>query len=124
MELYKEYDSFGEYMKRCRKLAGYTMKEITELTGISQPFVSMLENDKNKPSSETLVSIVGVLPEPTYQLIEANEYFRVKDIDSNAKTVFKITQDEYGNIDFESEIDSQAQLVGILEIIKDRILRH
>lgn len=50
--MYRE--SFAQKIKKARIDAGYTQKQVEELTGISQPIIAYMENGKREPSLENL----------------------------------------------------------------------
>lgn len=51
-KMYKE--QFHKKIKEARMRAGYTQKQITELTGIPQSAISKIEKGNTEPSIETL----------------------------------------------------------------------
>ncbi|MCB5238899.1 helix-turn-helix domain-containing protein [Niallia circulans] len=53
---------FGEYLKKLRKDLGYTLTELSKLSGVSQPYLSQMEGGKRGiPSTETLRKIAEPL---------------------------------------------------------------
>lgn len=50
--MYKE--NVGIKLKKARELAGYTQKEVTENTNITQPQLSKIETGKQEPDMEML----------------------------------------------------------------------
>lgn len=54
-------ESFGEFIKKLRKAQGFTLAQLAERSGVSQPFLSQIENNKRKPSPEILKKIFGPL---------------------------------------------------------------
>lgn len=51
-----------EQIKYCRKQKGITLKELSDKSGISQGYISLLENGGRKnPSFNTLIKICKVL---------------------------------------------------------------
>ncbi|WP_312474149.1 helix-turn-helix transcriptional regulator [Neobacillus sp.] len=50
---------FGIYIKELRKNAGLTLSKLSEVSGVSHPYLSQIENGKLKkyPSSEILIKI-------------------------------------------------------------------
>jgi len=57
----KTRPSFGEELRRLRKRANLTQKQLSELTGISLQSLSALENDKFLPRFDTFETIIDVL---------------------------------------------------------------
>jgi len=50
--------TLGETLKSARQLGGYTLRQIEEATGISNAYLSQLENDKIKmPSANVLYKL-------------------------------------------------------------------
>ena len=50
--MYREL--FAQKIKKARIDAGYTQKQVEEMTGISQPIIAYMENGKREPSLENL----------------------------------------------------------------------
>lgn len=55
---YDSFDSLGAYLKYVRKYFGLTMQDLAKEADVSQPFLSLIENNKNFPSTETVKKIV------------------------------------------------------------------
>lgn len=47
-------DSFGEYIRELRKKKRLTLVQLSNLSGVSNPYLSQIENDKFIPSPEIL----------------------------------------------------------------------
>jgi transcriptional regulator with XRE-family HTH domain len=62
----------GEFLKARRKELGYTLSKLAELSGVSHPYLSQIENGKlqNIPSSEILIKLSGPLDIPSVQLLD------------------------------------------------------
>lgn len=54
--MYKE--SFHQKIKKARIDAGYTQKQIEEITGISQSILSKIESGDREPSIENLCTLI------------------------------------------------------------------
>ena len=70
--------NLGPVLRKERKKRKLTLKVVAEKAGISQGFLSQIENDVNSPSVDTLVNIcsaVGI--EPSYVLKQAEKQERV-----------------------------------------------
>lgn len=53
--------SLGETLKECRDLTGLTLRRIEEATGISNAYLSQLENNKiRKPSASVLYKLACI----------------------------------------------------------------
>jgi HTH-type transcriptional regulator, competence development regulator len=50
--------TLGQTLKDGRELMGFTLRQVEDATGISNPYLSMLENDKiKKPSAHVLCGL-------------------------------------------------------------------
>jgi len=98
---------FGEMLRGMRKKKGLTLVELAKLSGVSQPYLSHIENGKRGiPSPEILKKISTPLEVDYYQLLTASgviqgvghfdEYFIVylHDIYENFEITFKYVDDE------------------------------
>lgn len=47
-------DSFGSYVKELRKKKEFTLVQLSEISGVSNPYLSQIENDKFTPSPDIL----------------------------------------------------------------------
>lgn len=55
-------EPFGEYMRKIRKAKGLTITELSNLSGVSQPHISNIENGKrNAPPPEILNKLAPIL---------------------------------------------------------------
>ena len=53
--------NLGSVLRKRRKELGLTLKAVAERSGISEGFLSQVENDVNSPSVETLVNICSAI---------------------------------------------------------------
>jgi transcriptional regulator with XRE-family HTH domain len=53
--------SLGEYIKEQRRFAQYTLRQLAEVTGVSNPYLSQIERGLRKPSAEVLAQIAKAL---------------------------------------------------------------
>jgi transcriptional regulator with XRE-family HTH domain len=53
--------SLGEYIKEQRRFAQYTLRQLAEVTGVSNPYLSQIERGLRKPSAEVLQQIAKAL---------------------------------------------------------------
>ena len=53
--------SFGEYIRRQRELHELTMRQLADLVGISNPYLSQIERGLREPSERVLEAIAGNL---------------------------------------------------------------
>lgn len=49
---------YCQKLTKARKDAGYTQKQVEELTGISQPILSRIEKGEREPSIENLCTLI------------------------------------------------------------------
>lgn len=57
----KVNDSFGEYIRGLRKKKGYTLVQLSKESGVSNPYLSQIENDKFTPSIDILRKLANPL---------------------------------------------------------------
>lgn len=54
----KKRKTLGEQLRRCRAISQFTLRQVEEATGISNAYLSQLENDKiKKPSANVLYKL-------------------------------------------------------------------
>ena len=53
--------SLGDYIKEQRRSAQYTLRQLAEVTGVSNPYLSQIERGLRKPSAEVLQQIAKAL---------------------------------------------------------------
>ncbi len=53
--------SLGQYIKEQRNTAQYTLRQLAEATGVSNPYLSQIERGLRKPSAEVLQQIAKAL---------------------------------------------------------------
>jgi transcriptional regulator with XRE-family HTH domain len=84
----------GRKIREYRLTKGLKLKEFAPLIGISQGSLSDIENEKTKPSADTVVSIVRTTRiNPWWLLLDQGEMFDHKQpdmIDPIAKKVLKL----------------------------------
>lgn len=52
--------TLGQYLKQLREKNGYSLREVEQVTGISNAYLSLLENDKiKKPAANNLHKLAG-----------------------------------------------------------------
>lgn len=64
--------SFGTMLKQLRKERRLTLNQLSDQTGISQPYLSQIESDKKNPSPVYLHKLSEVLEVPYSTLIKLN----------------------------------------------------
>jgi len=65
---------FGKYLKSLRKQKGLTIIELSNQSGVSNPYISQLENGKFTPSPEVIKKLSSVLEESFSGLLHAAGY--------------------------------------------------
>jgi HTH-type transcriptional regulator, competence development regulator len=54
-------ESFGEYVKECRKSKKITVRKLGELVGVDFSYIGKIELDKKKPSDDLLEKLIEIL---------------------------------------------------------------
>lgn len=62
--------NIGEYLKDLRKSKSLTLSKLATLSGVSQPFLSQIENGSRNPSPEVLNKIAPALEVPSLLLLK------------------------------------------------------
>ena len=65
---------FGEDIKKCRKDAGFSQKEIAKKLGVNQSSISDWENDISRPDLETIFELCKIFNVTIYELLGVDEY--------------------------------------------------
>jgi transcriptional regulator with XRE-family HTH domain len=80
----------GATIRAIRKKRGITIGQLCEATGLSQGFLSLVENNKTSPSLATLESIAGFLQVPlAYLLLKHEERMKVIRKDERTSSLYK-----------------------------------
>ena len=53
--------SLGDYIKEQRRFAQFSLRQLAEVTGVSNPYLSQIERGLRKPSAEVLQQIAKAL---------------------------------------------------------------
>lgn len=78
-------NEIGEFIRKKRKEAKMTLKEVSEDAGISFPYLSTLETGKRtNPSAEVLNNIAGVLGVPPVEILTVAGYLTRNEIEEKA----------------------------------------
>ncbi|WHH58444.1 helix-turn-helix domain-containing protein [Petroclostridium sp. X23] len=80
----------GEKIKKIRKEKNLTLKDISNLVGISISYLSDVENNRKNPSVESLTKISTALNIPTSVLLDESDIVYKEDFLNQAK-------EKYGN---------------------------
>jgi len=65
---------FVEDIKKCRKDAGFSQKEIAKKLGLNQSSISDWENDISRPDLETIFELCKIFNVTIYELLGVDEY--------------------------------------------------
>lgn len=105
-------DSLGLKLKETRKGLGFTLRKVEELSGISNAYLSQLENDKIKNPSANILSKLSEI----YNI-------SLKSLLSNAQVVErKITKEDNSNWTFAKKVAFSSE--GLTEKEKKEVLRY
>jgi transcriptional regulator with XRE-family HTH domain len=55
------FDAFGKYLRSQRQLLGMTLRELSEITKISNPYLSQIERGLHQPSIKVIKSLADAL---------------------------------------------------------------
>ncbi|MEO8693828.1 MAG: helix-turn-helix transcriptional regulator [Acidimicrobiales bacterium] len=55
------FDAFGKYLRSQRQLARLTLRELSEITKISNPYLSQIERGLHQPSIKVIKSLADAL---------------------------------------------------------------
>lgn len=95
----------GSRIKQFRKIIGLKTKDFSSLIGISQGALSGLENEKSKPSADTLSSIVQHTDiNPVWLLTGEGEPCCVPSRDSDEQKYRRVNECENKNTDKDSNV--------------------
>jgi transcriptional regulator with XRE-family HTH domain len=54
-------EAFGEYLRTQRRLAKLTLRELSDLTNVSNPYLSQVERGLHRPSVQVLTALAKAL---------------------------------------------------------------
>lgn len=80
-----EHESIGKFIRKLRKEKGYTIVELSKLSGVSNPYISQIENDKFKPSPEILEKLSKVLDASYLELLKKAGYISTDFLEKEQK---------------------------------------
>lgn len=61
----------AEIVKEARRRKGLTMKQLADLSGVSQPTIWNIEHERNTPSMDTMLAIMRAMD---YEIIFVPKY--------------------------------------------------
>lgn len=80
--------TFGEELKSCRESKKFTLREVEEIAGISNAYLSQLENNKiKKPSANILYKLANIYNVDFDYLLEAAGIIEKKKKKTGPKTI-------------------------------------
>jgi transcriptional regulator with XRE-family HTH domain len=118
-EIDKRWHDLGEFIREQRNVGQLSLRKLSELAGVSNPYLSQIERGLRKPSaeilqqiaraleisSETLYVRAGILDEPTEGVDVVREIRRDPHInEEQKKSLVRI----YESFRKENDIDAQA----------------
>src|SRR3990170_8481750 len=96
-ELESRWDELGEFIREQRRVGHLSLRKLSELAGISNPYLSQIERGLRKPSAEILQQIARAL-----QISAETLYIRagiLEDRSGTADLVGEILRDPFINED-------------------------
>ena len=72
-------------MKELRKEKCFTLDELAEVTGLSNPYLSQIENKHKKPTISSIRTIAGSLEVTIIELMVRLGYLTNEDVDEYVK---------------------------------------
>ncbi len=88
------WDAFGAYLRAQRQLSKLTLRQLSAMTDISNPYLSQIERGLHKPSVAVLKSIADALNMSVDALLEqAGVVTQVPDASAEASTEAAIRND-------------------------------
>lgn len=108
-------DNPGVFLKEKRKDIGYTLREISEKTGLSSGYISRIENGSSTPSLESLYKLANVLK------FDIEELCSFEEVNINSMKPVSI-EDLFGGFQIKIEEDilsdlTKARMVKLLKTI-------
>ena len=108
--------SLGATLKEARELVPFTLRQVEEATGISNAYLSQLENDKiKKPSANILYKLASVYKIELNMLLSASGIIEKS---TNPENADKPDNKWLNRLAFYSEDFTEQQQNEILEFIK------
>jgi transcriptional regulator with XRE-family HTH domain len=105
---------FGSKLKNIRLTKGITIQQLSEATGLSTSFISLLENEKTDVSFSNMQKILQYFDLTIADLLENQEGHKRTVRLNNAKTVTKVRLKDAGDIGPDSEG------IKILELVHEK----
>lgn len=112
----KETKSFGASLRQLRKSKMLSLVQLSEQSGVSNPYLSQIENDKFVPSLEILRKLAGALDSDLYALALESGIYTAEDLTMLQRHDRKST---FSDEDFTYEAYKSHYHVQLEDIIKD-----
>ena len=84
--------TLGAALRRLRKAQGLTLQQLAVRCGLSQPFLSQLENGKAMPSLMALHKVAGALESTAHNLLQPPEQFEVSLVRQGEGDSYQLTE--------------------------------
>ena len=72
--------AFGEYLRTQRRLAKLTLRELSELTNVSNPYLSQVERGLHRPSVQVLTALAKELDQRGIVLLLGGGHGRFREV--------------------------------------------
>ncbi len=82
--------AIGRAVRQARRAAGLTMRRLAERSGVSQPFLSMVENGRNTPSISVLYRLAAALDVTPQTLLGEPDELRATVVRKDEARVFRV----------------------------------
>jgi transcriptional regulator with XRE-family HTH domain len=89
----EDESSFGEYIRRQRELHELTMRQLADLVGISNPYLSQIERGLREPSERVLEAIADNL-EMSAETLKRHKARSTEEADEDSAVVAAIKADK------------------------------
>ena len=89
----EEESSFGEYIRRQRELHELTMRQLADMVGISNPYLSQIERGLREPSERVLEAIADNL-EMSAETLKRHKARSTEGADEDSAVVTAIKADK------------------------------
>jgi transcriptional regulator with XRE-family HTH domain len=89
----EDESSFGEYIRRQRELHELTMRQLADLVGISNPYLSQIERGLRAPSERVVEAIAENL-EMSAEALKRHKARGAEDVDEEPAVVAAIKADK------------------------------
>jgi transcriptional regulator with XRE-family HTH domain len=89
----EDESSFGEYIRRQRELHELTMRQLADLVGISNPYLSQIERGLREPSERVLEAIADNL-EMSAETLKRHKTRSTEEADEDSAVVAAIKADK------------------------------